>query len=150
MRFPEGKPEMRRFLGTLLNVHELRGPTFVSLAIPNLLFRDGLDCFYTNTVILGKDAVKGRLMTALHVPIVDTSDVGSNDYLDLYSSFTLDHRNRTARNTISTQSIGFHMVTSMHCFAAILYNACPHGTVLGNVQESTVPAVYATATQPTP
>jgi hypothetical protein len=160
-----GRHRQPLYLGLALSLwgvhYNSGGPGYIlsRLALQRLV-QDGLDYFYTNTVISGEDAVMGRLMTVLHVPVVDTSDaanrqrffhnslnqVGSNDYLDLYSSFTFDHGNRTARNTISTQSIGFHMVTSMHRFAAILYNACPRGSVLGDAQESTVPAVDAAAT----
>jgi hypothetical protein len=119
------------------------------------LVEDGLDYFYTDTVISGEDAVMGGLMTVLHVHLVDTTDaanrqrffhdsldeVASDSYLHLYPSLTYDHGHRTGRNIISTQSIGFHLIKSMHRFAAIVYNACPIGTVLGDAQGSTVPAL---------
>jgi hypothetical protein len=131
------------------------GPGYVlSRSALERLVEDGLDYFYTDTTISGEDAVMGGLMAVLHVHVVDTTDaanrqrffhdsleeVGSDAFLELYGSLMYDHGRRTGRNIISTQSIGFHMIKSMHRFAAILYNACPIGTVLGDAQGSTVPA----------
>jgi hypothetical protein len=91
-------------------------------------------------------------MTALSIPIVDTSDVhhrqrffhndlnsvGSDDGMSMYADYMYQHhydynpRVRTGRNLVSTQSIGFHHVESMKRFHAILYQTCPDGTVLGD------------------
>jgi hypothetical protein len=116
------------------------------------LVEEGLPYYFKNTVTLAEDAVVGSIMQALHIHIVDTADAADrqrffNDPLHVLGNETVpwlfdylmyNHGNRKGRHVISTQSVGFHKIASMKRFSAILYNACPMGTVLGDAQNSTL------------
>jgi hypothetical protein len=129
------------------------GPSYLlnRLALRRLV-EDALPHFFADTITSGEDAVMGAIMSVLHIPLVDTSDaahrqrffhdaldvVGSETKPWLYDALMYSHGNRKGKNVVSTQSIGFHKITSMKRFSAILYNACPKGTVLGDAQKSTL------------
>jgi hypothetical protein len=116
------------------------------------LVEDGLPYHFANTVTSGEDVIMGTIMAVLHIHIVDTTDasnrqrffhnaldfVASDRILEYYDILLYSRGSRTGRNIMSTQSIGFHRISSMKRFSAILYNACPRGTVLGDAQNSTV------------
>jgi hypothetical protein len=116
------------------------------------LVEDGLPYYFANTWSSGEDVLMGTIMAVLHIHIVDTSDasnrqrffhddldsVASDKWLKFYKFLLYSRGYRTGRNIMSTQSIGFHRITSMKRFSAILYDACPQGTVLGEAQNSTV------------
>jgi hypothetical protein len=116
------------------------------------LVEQGLPYYYADAVMPGEDVVMGAIMAVLHIHLPDTSDaanrqrffhdelhlIGSDTYLWLYDSLMYNRGNRTGRNIVSTQSVGFHRIKSMKRFSAILYNACPKGTVLGKAQNSTL------------
>jgi hypothetical protein len=118
------------------------------------LVEDGLP-YYFAADFGGEDVLMGTIMTILHIHIVDTSDaanrqrffhddlesVASDKILELYRFFMYSRGERAGRNVMSTQSIGFHRIYSMKRFSAILYNACPIGTTLGDAQNSTVAPV---------
>jgi hypothetical protein len=120
------------------------------------LVEQGLPFYYADAVVPGEDVVMGAIMAVLHIHLPDTSDaanrqrffhddlhsIGSNSYLWLYDSLMYNRGNRTGRNIISTQSVGFHKIKSMKRFSAILYNACPRETVLGKAQKSTLRRGY--------
>jgi hypothetical protein len=117
------------------------------------LVEDGLPYFFANIKFSGEDVMFGAVMAALHILPVDTSDaanrqrffqdhiglVAEDNVLDLYRFFMYSRGYRYGKNIISTQSIGFHRIYSARRFGAIVYNACPQGTVLGDAQNSTVP-----------
>jgi hypothetical protein len=120
------------------------------------LVEQGLPYYYADAVMPGEDVVMGAIMAVLHIHLPDTSDaanrqrffhdelhlIGSDTYLWLYDSLMYNRGNRTGRNIVSTQSVGFHRIKSMKRFSAILYNACPEGTVLGKAQNSTLRRSY--------
>jgi hypothetical protein len=112
----------------------------------------GLPYYFADAVLSGEDMVMGAILTVLHIHLVDTSDaanrqkffhddlhlIGSDTHLWLYDALKYNRGRRTGRNIVSTQSVGFHKIKSMQRFSAILYNACPMGTVLGDAQQSTL------------
>jgi hypothetical protein len=122
------------------------------------LVEQGLPYFFTNNTMSSEDGIMGRMMSALHVHIVDTSDaanrqrffhdsleeLGAESNLWLEDYLMYDHGNRKGRDFVSNQSVSFHKITSMHRFRAILYNSCPIGTVLGDAQKSTIDGAGAT------
>jgi hypothetical protein len=124
----------------LLNTVALR--RLVELALPH---------YFPQTACSAEDVFMGIIMSALSIPLVDTSDahhrqrffhdnftsVGSDQGIDMYGHYVYKHHHddnhrRTGRDLVSTQSVGFHRVTSMKRFHAILYKTCPSGTVLGD------------------
>jgi hypothetical protein len=129
------------------------GPSYIlNRSALRRLVEEGLPYYFTETVSSGEDMMMGAIMAVLHIHLVDTSDVanrqrffhdalhsiGSDTHLWLYDALTYNRGRRTGRNIISTQSVGFHKIKSMERFSAIVYNACPMGTVLGDAQQSTL------------
>jgi hypothetical protein len=122
------------------------------------LVEQGLPYFFTNNTMSSEDGIMGRMMSVLHVHMIDTSDaanrqrffhdsleeLGSESHIWLEDYLMYDHGKRKGRDFISTQSVSFHKIASMHRFRAILYNSCPVGTVLGDAQESAIDAAPAT------
>jgi hypothetical protein len=130
------------------------GPGYVlNRSALRFLVEDGLPYYFAHIVNVRapEDYYLGAIMTVLHIPIVDTSDASNrerffddlrtlgNDKWAKNSNLLMYRRGkRKGRDFVSTQSIGFHRIKSMKRFSAILYNACPRGTVLGDAQNSTV------------
>jgi hypothetical protein len=130
------------------------GPGYVlNRSALRFLVEDGLPYYfaYLTNVRAPEDYHLGAIMTVLHIPIVDTSDASNRErFFDDLGTLGDDQQpknsdllmyrrgNRKGRDFVSTQSIGFHGIKSMKRFSAILYNACPRGTVLGDAQNSTV------------
>jgi hypothetical protein len=129
------------------------GPSYIlNRSALRRLVEQGLPYYFTDTERPCEDILMGAMMAAIHVHLVDTSDaanrqrffhdglhlIGSDTHLWMYDALVYDHGSRRGRNLVSTQSIGFHKITSMQRFSAILYNACPMGTVLGDAQKSTL------------
>jgi hypothetical protein len=128
------------------------GPGYLlNRAALRLLVEDGLPYYFAHHRSPGEDVIMGDMMTVLHIHSVDTSDVANrqrffHDDLNaagspdsppsMFNYLTYKHGVRSGRNAVSTQAVGFHMITSMKRFSAILYNACPEGTVLGDAQQS--------------
>jgi hypothetical protein len=129
------------------------GPSYIlNRSALRRLVEDALPHFFADTVTSGEDVIMGTIMAAIHVHLVDTSDaankqrffhddldiVGSDTEPWLYDALMYSRGNRKGKNVVSTQSVGFHKITSLKRFSAILYNACPIGTVLGDAQNSTL------------
>jgi hypothetical protein len=134
-------------------IYNTGGPSYIlnRFALRRLV-EEGLPYYFTNTTMAGEDCAMGAIMAVLHIHLVDTSDaanrqrffhydlpvIGSDTHTWWHEALMYYRGRRTGRNLTSTQSVGFHMITSLKRFSAILYNACPMGTVLGDAQNSTL------------
>jgi hypothetical protein len=139
---------------SLWNVHyNTGGPSYIlTRSALRRLVEQGLPYYFTDIVSSCEDVLMGAMMAAIHVHLVDTSDaanrqrffhddlnsVGADTPPWMYDVLMYNHGSRGGRSLVSTQSIGFHRINSMQRFSAILYNACPIGTVLGDAQNSTL------------
>jgi hypothetical protein len=115
------------------------------------LVEDGLPYYFPH-IVGGEDVMMGTIMDILYIPAVDTSDAAnrqrffhedlnsaaSDNIMELAWFLMYSRGARAGRNIMSTQSIGFHKISSVKRFSAILYNSCPIGTTLGDAQHSTV------------
>jgi hypothetical protein len=133
--------------------YNLGGPSYIlNRSALRRLVEEGLPYYFKDTLTSGEDGIMGSILKALHIHIVDTADaadhqrffndplhvIGSDNLPWLHEKLMYSHGSRKGRNVISTQSVGFHKITSMKRFSAILYNACPKGTILGDAQNSTL------------
>jgi hypothetical protein len=153
----DGRHGQPLYIGMSFDIWERRfqlgGPGYLlNRSALRRLVEQGLPFFFADLTVSEEDTSIGAIMTVLHIPFVDTSDaanrqrffndpphvIGSETHPWMYDSLMYKRGNRKGRNVISTQTISFHRVASMKRFTAILYNACPIGTVLGDAQKSTL------------
>jgi hypothetical protein len=152
-----GRDSQPLYIGSSISLFEVHyntgGPGYLlNRSALRRLVEDGLPYYYAHHKSPGEDVFMGVVMTMLHIHMVDTSDVanrqrffhddlnsiGTDGYYGMFNHLTYKHGPRSGRHIISTQSVGFHIIQSMKRFSAILYNACPIGTVIGDAQNSTL------------
>jgi hypothetical protein len=151
-----GRNSRPLYIGSPFSLHEAQyntgGPGYLlNRDALRRLVEDGLPYYFASD-FGGEDVLMGTIMATLHIHMVDTSDAANrqrffhDDLESVASDEEAGHNRflsykrgyRAGRNVMSTQSIGFHRIAYAKRFSAILYNACPQGTVLGDAQNSTV------------